>query len=583
MERNRVATGNLDVARVLQEMADLLELEEGSPQAFRVRAYEKAATAVRDCPDPVADLTVAELQKLEGVGRSTAEKIRLIVDTGTLDQLEVLRRKYPPAFMELTRIPGLGPKSVLLLRDRLGVEDVEGLRRAIADEQVRTLPGMGAKSEEKLARSLQRLGTHGKDRRTPIIQVLPGALDLVSRIRGLPGVEAADYCGSLRRFSDTIGDVDIVVASTDSGPIMDAFVGLPFVAEVIGRGDTKSSILTSSGLQVDLRVVAPGQYGAALLYFTGSKKHNIDLRQRALGRGLTLNEYALSEVETEAVVAAATEADIYRALDLDLVPPEMREGIGEIALAAEGNLPRLVEVGDIRGDLHVHSTWSGDGRSSLDEMIAAAAARYQYVAMTEHAEDLAINGLSRDQVGEERVELDRLRAQYPELSILQGSELNIGPDGGLDYDPDFLLGFDWCVASVHSHFDLPRDRQTARVIRAMESPAVNVIGHLTGRRIGKRPGIEIDLPAVLEAAAATGTALEINSHLDRLDVPADMLRTAVRTEGVLFTISTDSHHFGEYDNIRWGVANSRRGWVEAHRVVNTWPRDRFLEWARSKR
>lgn len=575
---------NGQIARVLQELAELLKLEEGSPQAFRVRAYERAAGAVRDSMQPVEEMTDAELMKLDGVGKSTAGKIREIAATGTLPQLEKLRAEYPPAFVELTRIPGLGPKTVVMLRDKLGVHTLDDLKAALDAQQLRELPGLGAKSEEKIAKAIERLGLHGKDRRTPIIKVLPLARDLARTLRGVPGVERAEYCGSLRRFRETIGDVDIVVSAVDSGPVMEAFVELPIVDQVIGRGETKSAIITRDGMQVDVRVVTQEQFGAAMLYFTGSKQHNIELRQRAMGAGRLLNEYGLADDESGKIVAAATEEEIYSALGLEFVPPELREGHGEVTAAAEGTLPDLVTVDDIRGDLHVHSTWSGDGRSSLDEMIAAAADRgLEYVAMTEHAENLAINGLSRDEVREERDEIARLRTEYPGLTILHGSELNIGPEGGLDYDDDFLLEFDWCVASVHSHFDLDAATQTDRVITAMQHPAVGAIGHLTGRKIGRRPGIDLDFAAVVEAAVATGTALEINCHLDRLDVPADLLRSVRHRDDLRFVISTDSHHVREFANVRWGVANARRGWVDMARVVNTLPVDGFLAWAARKR
>ncbi len=579
-----MVASNSQIARTLQELAELLKLEEGSPQAFRVRAYEKAAGAVRDAAGAVDGMSDAELVKLDGVGKSTAKKIREIAATGSLPQLQELRAKYPADLVALTRIPGLGPKTVLTLRDRLGVENVEDLKEALAAQRVRDLPGLGAKSEEKIAKSIERLGLHGKDRRTPIIKVLPVARDLVDTISAIPGVERAEYCGSLRRFRETIGDVDIVAAATDASSIMDAFIGLPEVDEVLGHGETKSSIVTREGLQVDLRVVLPDQYGAATLYFTGSKEHNIELRQRAIGAGQLLNEYALADVETDDVVAAAAEEDIYAALGLTWVPPELREGHGEIGLAAEDALPDLITEDAIRGDLHVHSTWSGDGRSSLDEMIAAASRRgLQYVAMTEHAENLAINGLSREEVRREREEIHRLRDAYPDLTILHGAELNIDPDGALDYDFDFLMEFDWCVASVHSHFDLPEAEQTARVLAAIEHPAVGVVGHLTGRKIGRRPGIDLNLAAVADAAAGTGTALEINAHLDRLDVPADMLRMLRDRGDLRFIISTDSHHTREFSNLRWGVRNARRGWVDTARVANALPVGEFLAWASVKR
>ena len=478
----------------------------------------------------------------------------------------------------------MGPKTVLLVRDRLGVESVEQLREALAAEQLRTLPGMGAKSEEKIARAVERLGLGQGDRRTPIIAAMPIATQLIEELGALPQVKHIDYCGSLRRFRETIGDIDILVASNDPEPIMEAFVTMSLVADVLGHGDTKSSIVTATGMQVDLRVVAPSQYGASLLYFTGSKDHNIELRQLAIASDWILNEYALAEVETDKVVASRTERSLYRAFGLSEIAPEMREGHGEVAAAATGALPRLVTVDDIRGDLHVHSTWSGDVRSPLEDMIAAAAGRgLDYVAMTEHGEDLAINGLSRSEVLEERRIIDELRSAYPDMTILHGAELNIGPDGSVDYDPDFLMDYDFCVASVHSHFDLDPVAQTQRLLTAIANPAVNVIGHLTGRRIGRRPGIELDVEPVLEALAGTGTGLEINCHMDRLDAPAEILRRAGEVDGVFFVISTDSHHTTEFANVRWGVHQSRRGWVDKRRVANTWPTAKFLDWVTAKR
>jgi DNA polymerase (family 10) len=579
-----VAGINGEVARLLYEYTDLLKLEEGSPQAFRVRAYERAAAAVRDAKVDVAGLSLAELQRIDGIGKSTAEKILEYVATGSMAGLEKLRAKYPPGFVELTRIPGVGPKTVLLLRDELGIDSVDRLRDAIEAGSLAELPRLGAKSQEKIAKAIERMGLHGKDRRTPIIQALGVALEIVAHLERLPEAKHVTYCGSLRRFRDTIGDVDILVAATSAAPVMDAFTSMPMARQVVAKGETKASILTAGDLQVDLRVVAPSEFGAATLYFTGSKEHNIALRQRAIERGWILNEYALADAETEEVVASKTEKAIYAALGLPLIAPELREGWGEIEAAEAGTLPRPVEEKDIRGDLHVHSTWSGDGRSSLEDMVAEAARRgLEYIAITEHGENLAINGLSRDEVRSEREVIADLRRLHPQLTILHGAELNIGPDGSLDYDDEFLMEFDFCVASVHSAFDLSESEQTDRVLRAIAHPAVNVVGHLTGRRIGKRPGIEVDIEAVYGAASDTGTGLEINCHLDRLDVPSDLLRLARDRDDVTFVISTDSHHTKEFGNVAWGVRNARRGWVAKARIANTWPRDRFLRWVAAKR
>ncbi len=577
-------TSNRDIAAALYELAELTRLEPGSSQGFKARAYEKAAGAIRDHPAPLDDMDPADMLAIEGLGRATVDKVTQLVETGTIAQLEKLRAQYPPGFVQLTRIPGVGPKTAVLLLNELDVHNVDDLRAAIAAERVRELPGLGPKSEEKMARSIERLGLHGKDRRTPIIQALPVARECAAHLATLDGVAEVQVCGSLRRFSDTIGDIDIVVASDQPATVMEAAAALPMASEVIASGPTKTSVLTYRGLQVDVRVVAPAQFGAACIYFTGSKQHNIDLRQRAMAAGRLLNEYGLEDSETGEVVAAATEEEVYAALGMDFVPPEIREGVGEVRAAAEHRLPDLVTVDHIRGDLHVHSKWSGDGRSSLEEMIAAAAARgLEYVGLTEHGEDLSINGLSREEIAAEREVIAGLREQYPELTILHGAELNIAGDGHVDYDDEVLSRFDWCVASVHSLFDLPKAEQTERVIRAIQHPWVDAIGHLTGRRIGRRPGIELDFPAVFAAAAEAGTALEINSHLDRLDVPAGELRTAMAVPGLWFTISTDSHHVREYDNLTWGVANARRGWVEKDRVVNTLPKDEFLAWLRARR
>jgi DNA polymerase (family 10) len=563
---------------------DLLVLAEGSKQAFRVRAYEKAVAAVQSLPREAAELTAGELERVPGIGKSTAAKIREYVDKGSIARVTELRKRFPAEMMELMRIPGLGPKTVVMLRDRLGVTSVEQLKQAIADDALQGLPGLGPKSQQKIATSIERLGLHGKDRRTPIAEAMEIAQLVVEELSALDSVKKVQHCGSLRRFRETIADIDVVVASNTPQDVMDSFIGMSLVDEVIGHGDTKTSVLTGTGLQIDVRVVKPSQFGAAILYFTGSKQHNIELRQRSIDRGLLLNEYGLEETESGKVLSSRTEAAIYRTLELDYIPPEMREGIGEIEAAAERDLPDLVDTGDLRGDLHVHSTWSGDGRSSLDDMVAAAASRgLEYIAMTEHGEDLAINGLSREQIAAERRELERLRVEHPDLTILSGSELNIGRDGTVDYDPDFLATFDWCVASVHTHFDLPEAEQTARLLRAMENPAVSAIGHLTGRRIGHRPGIELNARAVFEAAASTGTALEINGHLHRLDVSADLLLQARGIEDLRFVISTDAHHISEFANLAWGVHNARRGWVERSSVINTLPLDNFLDFVNRKR
>jgi DNA polymerase (family 10) len=501
--------------------------------------------------------------------------------TGEVAKLTALREKYPPAFVELTKIPGLGPKTLKLIRAELGVEDIGGLRQAIADERLRELPGLGKTSEEKIAKAIERLGLHGKDRRTPLVEALPLARSLAARISALDGVEAAVPCGSIRRFADTVGDIDIVVATTDAATVSEFVVNLPEAVELIGSGGTKTSFLTRESMQVDVRTVEPGQLGSALLYFTGSKTHNISLRQRAIDRGWLLSEYGL--FEDDRVIASATEEDIYKALELQPVPPPLREGTGEIEAAAKGDLPPLIERSQIRGDLHYHSDRSGDGRSGLEEMVEAALAHgYEYVAFTDHGEDLAINGSPREIMLQHRDLIRAVQERYPDIRLLFGCELNIGPDGSLDYDPEFRLEFDYCVASIHSHFDLPRDKQTARILGALHDPSVNAIGHLSGRYVGRRPGVDLEIDVVLEALEVTGVALEINGALDRLDATAEVSRLAMARD-IDFVIDTDSHHVSDLARMDYGVSYAQRGWVTTDRVVNAKPVEEFLAWAGRRR
>jgi DNA polymerase (family X) len=569
-----------EVLEMLAELSRLTTLEEGSPQSFKVRAYENARGALEGAGVDVTEMSKSELTAIKGVGGSTADKILEFVATGRVDKLERLREKYPPAFLELTRIPGLGPKTLTMIRGELGVENLEDLKAALAAERLRELPGLGKTSEEKIARAIERLGLHGKDRRTPIVDVLPLARSLTDELSGLEGVTAAQYCGSLRRFSDTIGDVDIVVATTAPAPVMDHLTGHRLATEIVGHGETKTSILTRSGLQVDVRAVTPEQFGSAILYFTGSKAHNIALRQRAIDRGWLLNEYGL--LDDERVVASATEEDVYAALDLPWIPPPLREGTGELEAAGRGELPDLIELDDIRGDLHYHTTRSGDGRSTLEEMVKAAVERgYEYVAITDHGEDLAINGSTREEMLAHRDRIREMEQQYG-IRLLFGCELNIGPDGSLDYDADFRRNFEFCVASVHSHFDLDAEAQTVRILTAMGDPSVDAIGHLTGRYIGRRPGIELNVDAVLEGLATTGVALEVNGALDRLDATADVVRRAVR-ERVDLAISTDSHHVSELRRMEYGVEWARRGWAPKKAVVNARYLADFEDWVSRRR
>lgn len=575
-----MAWANEDLARQFSEIALLLRLS--GADTFRVRAYERVASALAAAPVDLAELTEEEIARIKGVGQTTAKRIAEYRATGRIGMLEELRAAVPPGFTELVRVPGLGPKTARQLHDELGIDSLDALRAAIDEGRLERLRGLGAKTVASLKEALGRMGAKDDDR-TPIWNVLGMSNELVERLSRHPAAVAVEVAGSVRRMRETIGDIDILVASDDPAAVMEAFRAPDLAVKVLGSGDTKTSILTVRGLQADLRVVAPSSWGAALVYFTGSKQHNVRIRERAVRRGLMLNEYGLFDRETDELVAGRTEAEVYEALGLQEVPPTLREDTGEVEAAAEGMLPRVVQVEDLRGDLHGHTDWSGDGKASLVDMLDAAAARgYAYWAITDHAEDLSINGLSRDRVLAQRTEVRALQDRYPTMRLLHGAELNIGIDGGLDYDLEFLLGYDFTVASVHSLFSRPRDEQTRRITTAIAHPNVDVIGHPTGRKIGRRPGYEIDLDTVADAAVEHGVALEVNASPARLDLSGDMARRAIG-RGARVAISCDAHSIGDLRSMRYGVATAQRGWARADDVVNCLELEPFLAWLTRRR
>ncbi len=567
---------------MLRELAELTTLDEGSPQSFRVRAYESAAQAIASQANDLGKLTIQDLLKIAGIGKSTAAKIQELIEHGKVEKLEALRQKHPASVVALLRLQGLGPKAVNKLRAELGVSSLDDLKKALAENRVSSMKGFGAKSQEKIAVSLARLEEQGSLDRTPISVALPLAERIAARMREIPGVTHASYCGSLRRFLETVGDIDIVVAA-DPGcapSVMEALVSMPVASRVLVRGESKTSIVTRRGTQVDLRVVAHNQLGAAQLYFTGSKGHNIKLRQRALTRGLTLNEYALSVIDGGKVVARETEEEIYRALGLPFIPPVLREDAGEIEAAEKGTLPK--PLGAVLGDFHVHTSVSGDGQSSLDEVVAAAKALgYRALAITDHAEG-TLSGVAREALVAQREQIVAMKRELGDsMRLLHGVELNIDPHGALDYDADFRKGFDFCIASVHDHFDLDRAAQTKRVVTAMHDPSVRMIGHLSARMIGARPPIDLDLDSVVRAAEETGTALEVNGGLPRLDMSVEALRRA-RSSKAIFVLTSDAHHVDELSRVRFATLNAERAWLTPDQVANTWEPSRFLAWTESK-
>ncbi|MEU3573144.1 DNA polymerase/3'-5' exonuclease PolX [Kitasatospora sp. NPDC036755] len=556
---------NDQVRELLQEYADLINITGGD--AFRARAYEKAARAVGGHPEDLAGLDVKGLQQIPGVGKSTAVKIAEYLATGTIPALEALRAEIPSGVREMMAVPSVGPKRALALYRDLGIDSVDALAAAARAERLADLPGFGERSGEKILHGIELMRQSGG--RALLDTATELAEQLVAAISAVPGCTRCAYAGSLRRMRETVGDVDVLATAKDSAPLMAALTGLPYVAEVIGSGSTKTSVRTTQGVQVDLRVVPEEDWGAALVYFTGSKAHNIKLRTMAVRAGLKLSEYGLFEVDGGAKVVSETEDEVYAALGLPWIPPPLREDRGEIEAALEGGLPDLVQESDLRGDLHTHTDLT-DGLATLEEMIDTAAARgYSYFAVTDHAPDLVMQRMTDEKMLAQRERLRRLADRHKKLRLLHGTELNIGPDGGVDWPPEFLAGFDVCVASVHSHFTLDRAAQTRRLIRACENPYVHVIGHLTTRRIGRRGPIDVDLDAVFEAAARTGTAIEINGSPQRLDLrDEDVLRA--RRHGVRFTIDSDAHATGQLAYPRYGIGTAQRGWLTAEDVVNTW-------------
>jgi DNA polymerase (family X) len=578
---------NEDLQRQFGEIATLLKLD--GADRFRVRAYERAADAIAAARVDLSTVAPEALAELDGIGASTATKITEYLTSGSIGMLEDLRARVPAGVVELTRVPGLGPKTAMLLHGELGIDSIDALRAAIEDGELVGVKGLGRKTAENLRESIRRIGAKDTGR-VPAADALGVAEELCSRLRALPEADEVAYAGSLRRMRETVGDIDILVSSTEPGPVMAAFRSSPLVREVIAAGEKKTSVLTVRELQADLRVVDPEVWGAALVYFTGSKAHNVRVRERAVRRDLLLNEYGLFrrvEAEDGAIsvgerLTSRTEADVYAALALTEVPPPLREDTGEVDAAATGSLPRVVTVEDVRGDLHGHSDWSGDGKATLADMVRAAEARgYAYWAVTDHAIGLPMNGITAAQVLERRAAIAALQDEVG-IRILDGMELNIGIDGGLDYDDELLATFDFNVASVHTLMQRPEAEQTERIITAMQSPGVHAIGHPTGRKVGVRPGYEIDLAAILEAARETGTALEINASPRRLDLSGDMVRRAVEA-GVQLTISCDAHAVGDLGNMRYGVATAQRGWATASDVLNCRDLDGLLAFTDAKR
>jgi DNA polymerase (family X) len=569
---------NQAVAQRLNEIASLMEFD-GEP-FFKIKAYERAARSVEDSQTPVEELIASgQLAELPGIGKAISQKIADIVATGSCKYLDELRAKFPPTILELLSVPGIGAKTAVALYRELGVSGLDDLRRSIEDGSIARVPRLGPKTIENLTARLERLSAHPK--RMRLGDAWPLARSIVTALAETPFAKNVVVAGSLRRMERSVRDLDVICTSAQPEKVLDAFVSLPIVERVSAKGTTKATIWAAPGISVDCRVVAHECFGNLLQHFTGNKEHNVLLREFAQRKGLKVSEYGIED-ETGAVITCTDEAGVYAALGLQYIPPEMRLGLDEIELARRGEIPTLVELGDIRGDLHDHTEWS-DGVCTIEQMARAAAQRKrEYLSISDHSPGRAVaNGLSIERLREQMQIVASVRDAYG-IRLLTGSEVDIRADASLDLPDEVLADLDVVVASIHSSFRASKDQQTKRLLGAIENPYVAIIGHPTGTLIEEREGYEFDVDAVFTAAARTGTALEINANPARLDLSADLARRA-RELDCTISIDTDAHHIEDMDNMLFGVATARKAGFTKDRVLNTRSVREVLEFVRAKR
>ena len=569
---------NTEIANALAELATLYELD--GAISYRVIAYREAARVVRQSPVSVAELArEGRATELPGIGKTLEGKILALLETGEIPSAKKLKAKFPASLVEVTRIPGLGAKTARRLFDELEISTLEGLRAAAEGERIRTVKGLGPKVEENVLAALDKLGDEGAPGRLLLSAVLPVAEELAEALGEHPACEAIAVAGSARRMTETCKDIDLIATASDPAALARALTEHPLAAQAGSARESGARIVTYNGISVDLRIVAPEAYGNLLQHFTGSARHNVALRERAVGIGLSVSEHGIADTESGEVERYATEEEVYRRLGLAYIEPELREGAGELAAAADGSLPELIEISDLRGDLHCHTTLS-DGRNTLEEMAEAARGRgYSYLAVTDHSASHGFgNHVTPEQLWqrvEEVADLNqRLRAKR--FRVLAGSEVNISTDGSLDYDDELLAALDWVVASVHTSFRMSPKKLTDRVVTACEHPLVDCIGHLTGRLILRRDPYEIDVATVVETAARTQTMLEINGNPNRRDLSEHHARLAAEA-GALICVNTDAHGADTLDNIAYGVATARRAWLTPAQVANTRPWREFAK------
>jgi DNA polymerase (family X) len=554
--------GNAEIADQFDLLADLLELE--GAESFRVLAYRRAATRMRETSGSIAQLALdGRAKELQGIGKTIEEKIVQVVEKGEIDALAKKRSGVPPEVVLFMRLPGLGPKTAARIWKELGVTTLDELKAAAEGERLRTLQGLGAKSEEKILKALAFQKENPDTGRRLLGIGLPAVQAVVSVLREHPAAVHVSEAGSVRRRKETFRDLDIIATATDPAELTRYFTELPWVVEVVAHGDTKATVLSNEGMRFDLRVVPPESFGNLLQHFTGSKEHNVAMREDSVRRGLSISEYGVTTVETGDVFSSEDEDAVYEFLGYQAIPPELRENAGELEAARRGELPVLVDLGDLRGDMHTHTHWSSDGKNTLEEMVSAALARgYEYYAITDHS-----HYLREGRLAAQLEEIKAMRAKYPKLRILAGVEANIRSNGEVDVSEDELRALDWVVASVHN---APENRPTERVLEAMENPYVDCIGHLTGRRIGTRGPRDVNVEQVIEKALEVGCFLEINGQPDRLDL-RDVHARAAKEAGLKLVINSDAHSIGAQNYVEFGIGMARRGWLTKADVVNARP------------
>lgn len=573
---------NREIADTFATVADMLAIR--GDQIHRVLAYRRAAESISDLGRDIHQVYEAgALTEIPGIGKTLADKIEEMLTTGKLEFFERLSQEVPPTLVEMLRVEGLGPKRVKQIYDSLGITTLDELTAAAQSGKLRDLPGLGAKSEAKLVAAIEALSRHG-DGRTPIGDAWPLAQEILAALADLPGVSKTAVGGSLRRRRETIGDIDLLVAAAESAHIMDTFVNLPQVESISGHGPTKSSVVLLNGVQVDLRVLPAERWGTLLSYFTGSKNHNVRLRELALKQGLSLNEHAFTPEDGRPEILCPTEEDVYATLGLPYILPTLREDTGEIEAALNGRLPQVVQLADIISDLHMHTTWS-DGKLSVMEMAQIAKAQgLRYIVITDHSVSLGIaNGLSVERLRAQAAEVRAAdEALGPDFRVLHGTEMEIKADGSLDYPDEVLAELDFVIASLHTSLSQPREQVMARLLNALHNPHVDMIAHPTGRLLPDRTGADLDMEVVLETAVSTRTILEINANPERLDLRDSHVRRAIEL-GAKIAINTDAHHPDHFAFRHFGVAVAQRGWATAGSIVNTWPVEQFLAFVQQEK